>query len=187
MDEIEDVIFNSEITEEESLREVRALKEDKSAGPDGIVSSLFIHCIELLLSIMYKLFNRHFSRGEFPKDWCGSIIVPLRKRGDVNDPENYRGISLLDIFGKIYTGILNRRLKFRVNIYSKISESQSGFRENNSTIDNAFILNSLIDRYISRKGRKLYVCHRFTADHGSSLTGWSTKTQDDQNIMSFNG
>ena len=120
---------------------------------------------------MYKLFNGLFSRGEFPKDWCGSIIVPLRKRGDVNDPENYRGISLLDIFGKIYTGILNRRIKFRVNIYSKISESQSGFRENNSTIDNAFILNSLIDRYISRKGRKLYVCHRFTAKHGSSLTG----------------
>ena len=43
MDEIEDVIFNSEITEEEILREVRALKEHKSAGPDGIVSSLFIH------------------------------------------------------------------------------------------------------------------------------------------------
>ena len=163
MDEIEDVNFNSEITEEEILREVRALREHKSAGPDGIVSSLFIHCIELLLPIMYKLFNGLFSRG-------GSIIVPLRKRGDVNDPENYRGISLLDIFGKIYTGILNRRIKFRVNIYSKISESQSGFRENNSTIDNAFILNSLIDRYISRKGRTLYVCHRFTAKHGSSLT-----------------
>ena len=96
----------------------------------------------------------------------------LHKRGDVNDPENYKDtcISLLDIFGKIYTGILNRRIKFRVNIYSKISESQSGFRDNNSTIDNAFILNSLIDRYISRKRRKLYVCHRFTADHGSSLT-----------------
>ena len=46
MDEIEDVIFNSEITEEEILREVRAFKEHKSAGPDGIVSSLFIHCIE---------------------------------------------------------------------------------------------------------------------------------------------
>ena len=76
-DEIEDVIFYSEITEEEMLREVRALKEDKCAGPDGIVPSLFIHCIELLLPIMCKLFNRLFSRGEFPKDWCGSIIVLL--------------------------------------------------------------------------------------------------------------
>ena len=88
------------------------MKEDKSAGPDGIVSSLFIHCIELLLPIMYKLFNRLFSRGEFPKDWCGSIIVPPRICGDVNDPENYRGISLLDIFGEIYTEILNRRINF---------------------------------------------------------------------------
>ena len=37
MDEIEDVIFNSEITEEKCLRAVWALKEDKSAGLDGIV------------------------------------------------------------------------------------------------------------------------------------------------------
>ena len=42
-------------------------------------------------------------------------------------------------------------------MFNKLSESQSGFRENYSTIDNAFILQSLIDRYISRKGRKLYV------------------------------
>ena len=157
LDDVEDFIFNSEITEEEILRVVRALKQEKSAGPDSIVPGLFINCIELILPILYKLFNRIFEHGEFPKDWCNSIIVPLHKRGDVHDPINYRGISLLDVFGKIYTGILNRRITFYVNIYSKLSESQSGFRENYSTIDNAFILQSLIDRYLSRKGRKLYV------------------------------
>ena len=106
---------------------------------------------------MHKLFNRLFELGEFPSDWCNSIIVPLHKRGNINEPTNYRGISLLDVFGKIYTGILNRRITFYVNMFDKLSESQSGFRENYSTIDNAFILQSLIDRYISRKGRKLYV------------------------------
>ena len=107
--------------------------------------------------MLHKLFNRIFEHGEFPKDWCNSIIVPLHKRGDVHDPINYRGISLLDVFGKIYTGILNRRITFYVNIYSKLSESQSGFRKNYSTVDNAFVLQSLIDRYLSRKGRKLYM------------------------------
>ena len=71
MDEIEDVIFNSEITEEEILREVRTLKEDKSAGPNGIVSSLFIHCIELLQPIMYKLFNRLFHEANFLRTGVG--------------------------------------------------------------------------------------------------------------------
>ena len=159
LDDVKDFIFNSEITEEDILRVVRALKQEKSAGPGTIVPGLFINCIELILPILHKLFNRIVEHGEFPKDWCNSIIVLLHvhKRGDVHDPINYRGISLLDVFGKIYTGILNRRITFYVNIYSKLSESQSGFRENYSTIDNAFILQSLIDRYLSRKGRKLYV------------------------------
>ena len=116
-----------------------------------------MYSVELLLPILYKLFNRLYSRVEFPEDWCGSIIIPLHKRGDVNDPVNYRGISLLDIFWRICTSILNRRITFYVNIYSKISESQSGFRESYYTVDNAFVLQSLIDRYIFRRGRKLYV------------------------------
>ena len=118
---------------------------------------LFIHSIDVILPIIHKLFNRLFSYGEFPEAWSNSIIVPLHKKGDVNEPVNYRGILLLDIFGKLYASILNRRITFYTNIYNKITESQAGFHENYSTTDNAFILQTLINRYISRKGRKLYV------------------------------
>ena len=45
LDNVEHIIFVSEITEKEILRVVRALKQDKSAGPDGIVPGLFISCI----------------------------------------------------------------------------------------------------------------------------------------------
>ena len=65
---------------------------------------------------------------------------------------------MLDTFGKIYTSILNRRLTFYVNMYGKIAESQSGFREGYSTIDNAFILMSVIQKYLCKKKGKIYVC-----------------------------
>ena len=65
---------------------------------------------------------------------------------------------MLDVFGKIYTSIINRRITFYVNIYGKISEAQAGFREGYSTIDNAFILNALIQNHITRKRSRLYVC-----------------------------
>ena len=42
-------------------------------------------------------------------------------------------------------------------MYDKISENQAGFREGYSTIDNAFILNAFVDKYLSKKGNKLYV------------------------------
>ena len=78
-------------------------------------------------------------------------MIPLHKKGDMNSVNNYRGISLLDIFGKIYTSILNRRLTFYVNIYGKMAESQSGFREGYCTIDNAFILMSIIQKYLCKR------------------------------------
>ena len=65
---------------------------------------------------------------------------------------------MLDTFGKIYTSILNRRLTFYVNIYGKIVESQSGFREGYCTIDNAFILMSIIQKYLCKKKGRIYVC-----------------------------
>ena len=42
-------------------------------------------------------------------------------------------------------------------MYQKISESQSGFKAGYSTIDNAFVLRAIIERYLNRKRGKLYV------------------------------
>ena len=42
-------------------------------------------------------------------------------------------------------------------MYDLISECQAGFREGYSTVDNAFILNAFVDKYLSKKGNKLYV------------------------------
>ena len=42
-------------------------------------------------------------------------------------------------------------------MYDKISECQAGFREGYSTVDNAFILNAFVDKYLSKKRGKLYV------------------------------
>ena len=157
MDEIEEIVFNAPITEEEILKSVRALKTSKAAGFDNLPPGIFKHGIDIILPLVTRLFNRLFDLGEFPEDWGFSYIVPIHKKGDKNCVENYRGISLLDIFGKIYTSIINRRLIFATNLYSMISESQAGFREGYSTIDNIFILQSIISKYLSKRGGKLYV------------------------------
>ena len=80
--------------------------------------------------------------------WTKAIIVPLYKKGDPHKAVNYRGISLLDIFGKLYVSVLNKRLTFFSNVFDTISECQAGFRSEYSTIDNAFILKSIITKCI---------------------------------------
>ena len=81
----------------------------------------------------------------------------LFKKGNVNNPNGYRGISLLDVIGKIYTPIITRRITFFINIYSVISESQAGFREGYSAMDNAFVLYSLVNKCLLKKRGKRYV------------------------------
>ena len=92
----------------------------------------------------------------FPDDWIRFILLPIHKKGNRDDCENYRRIVLVDSFSKIFDKIINRRLSFYVSIYNRISEAQAGFREDHSTVDNAFILRAVIEKYLSRNVLKLY-------------------------------
>ena len=129
---------------------IRGLKSDKSPGQDEIPPLFFKHTHDIFMPLLVRLFNRLFNCGEFPLAWSCAIIVPLHKKGDINNPTNYRGISLLDIFGKIYTSVINRRLSFFANVYDLIDESHAGFRSGYSTIDNAFVLQSIISKLLSK-------------------------------------
>jgi len=44
-------------------------------------------------------------------------ILPLHKKGDINEPNNYRGIILLRTFGKLFTHIINERLNLWADKY----------------------------------------------------------------------
>ena len=78
------------------------------------------------------------------------------KKGSVNVTDNYRGICLSSISSKIFTRILNVRLQKWADDNKLISGEQAGFRRGYSTIDNAFILNSFVQKYLDKRS-KVYV------------------------------
>ena len=81
-----------------------------------------------------------------------SKLCPILKAGPHTDPNNFRGISLIDVFNKILTGMMHDRLYQWAEENNKIDESQAGFRKGYSTIDNLFVLISLVQKYINKKG-----------------------------------
>ena len=94
-----------------------------------------------------------YDKGEVPPDWCENILCPLHKGGALTDPENFRGISLINSISKIYTGILTRVQKWAEE-NGVVDESQAGFRRGYSTIDNICSLQAVIQKYLCRtKGR----------------------------------
>ena len=85
-----------------------------------------------------------FETGYFPESWAEGYIVPIFKKGDKEEASNYRGITLWSTVGKLFTRILNGRLNDWAEEYNVYVEAQAGFRKSMGTVDNIFILNSLI-------------------------------------------
>ena len=153
-----DVSFNRPITKDEVKVALRKLKNRKAAGPDGIIGELIKNaCIyEPILDFLVKFFNSLFDSGSYPENWCNSIVLPLYKKGDVNNANNYRGISLCDISSKLYSTIINSRLQEWTEENNITGEYQAGFKRNYSTVDHMFTLLAFVQKQFSLN-RKLYV------------------------------
>ena len=94
VDESYDDILDADISEMEVKKAIQHLKCGKAAGPDGILAEMIKTAEHEITPYLTKYFNVLFARAKFPLEWSKAIIIPLHKKGDVNDPGNYRGISL---------------------------------------------------------------------------------------------
>lgn len=149
-------ILNSDITEEEVRTALSGLKKGKAAGPDGVLNDLLKTTGDTIVPYLLTLFNDLFRTGDYPSDWAKAIIQPIFKKGDDENPDNYRGVSLLSCVSKLYTSIMNARLTAWAEENNILSESQAGFRKNYSTIDHMFTLYAAVTKQLQLK-KKLYV------------------------------
>jgi hypothetical protein len=86
------------------------LKTYKSPDSDEIPAELIQAGAEILLSAIHKLVNFISNKEELPDQWKESIIIPVHKKGDKPDCNNYHGISLLSTSYKFLSNILLSRL-----------------------------------------------------------------------------
>lgn len=147
--------LNLNFTHEEILQSIKQLKLNKSAGPDKLLNEFLIYGKHVLTPILCNLFNKIFESGYFPEDWSEGHIIPLHKKGSLINVENYRGITLLSVLGKLFSRVLNNRLRDWTEKYHILIEAQAGFRPGMSTVDNIYVLHGLIT-HIVNQGKKLY-------------------------------
>ena len=62
-----------------------------------------------------------------------------KNKGDAKSPENYRPITILSCFGKLFTSVLNARLNKLLDAHTILEENQAGFRAGYSTMDRIFV------------------------------------------------
>ena len=98
-----------------------------------------------------------FQTGHYPKSWSLGIIHVIHKAGDIDDTNNYRGITVGTALSKVYAMVLNTRMSGWAERHNVRAVGQAGFRKDFRTTDQHFVLQALKDRY-KANNKKLFCC-----------------------------
>ncbi|CAH2097315.1 unnamed protein product [Euphydryas editha] len=124
------------VTTDEVFRVLKRLDPTKSAGSDGIPSIFVVKSAKALALPLQIIFNKSLCSGVFPSAWKNALVMPLFKGGDRCVVQNYRPISILTTFGKIFESILYPILACQFKQY--VVAEQHGFVKSRSTSTNLF-------------------------------------------------
>ena len=83
----------------------------KSGGKSGVLPELILHGGVDLWDRMLEVMQKVWEEGKVVRDWQDAVVVPIPKKGDLKQCDHWRGISLLDVVGKVLGRIVQGRLQ----------------------------------------------------------------------------
>jgi hypothetical protein len=131
-----------ECTPDEVRKIISDLKNGKSSDIPIHVIKRSSNMISPLLSVLY---NECMKDGIFPDDLKVGRISPIYKKDNEELLENYRPVSTLAVFGKIFEKLIYNRLSSFLQSQNTMYENQYGFRKHHST---SRVLNFSVHYYI---------------------------------------
>ena len=135
-----------------------------SVGPDGLHYQFFKNLSPVTLECFLKCINEAWTSGNFPEDWLHSFIIPILKTGKSRtNPASYRPIYLTSCACKLFERLVNQRLRFFLEFFSKLDQFQSGFRKGRSTADNLVRITNTIQKGFEEKQHTVAVFLDLTA------------------------
>ena len=119
----------------------KLIKENKACGDDGIPPEVVRRCN--LDDIILDFCNNTLMHKHKPEQWSILNIVPVPKKGDLTNPNNYRGIALSSIVAKTLNRMILNRIRPEVEKILRIN--QNGFRPGRSTTSHILTLRRVIE------------------------------------------
>lgn len=125
-------IFIDPVTMDEVISVIGNLKNKNSSGTDDINVKI-IKVIKFDIAVpLTILINESIFSGVFPTILKTANVIPIHKKNDKHNIENYRQISILSVFSKILEKIVYEKLLCFINKYNIINDCQHGFRPGRS-------------------------------------------------------
>ena len=141
-------------TQHEIRQVIQSLKNGKAPGSDLLCPEFFKVAPAFSASVLHPLFEAIWLTGKVPDDWKRGIIIKIPKKGTLTDCNNWRGITLLSVPGKILGKIIYNRVCAAVDDH--LRKEQAGFRKGRGCVDHIFALRNIIEQCAEWQ-RGLYV------------------------------
>jgi hypothetical protein len=115
---------NIPITESEIICTIKSLKSKNSSGHDGISNRILKVCGQYIGKPLACIYNISLKEGKFPDRLKYSMVVLVFNSGDRSQIVNYKPISLLTGFSKIFENLIYSRIMQHVQCHSILVSNQ---------------------------------------------------------------
>ena len=133
-DHVGNSFFLSPVNAKEIESIILSLNNSKSTGPSYSIPVRLLKILASEISESFSLIvNDSFCKGSYPSNLKIGKVVALHKKGSTDNPSNYRPISLLSIFSKIFGKLMHKRLNDFLETNDVLHNLQFGFRQKHST------------------------------------------------------
>nr|CAI5827926.1 unnamed protein product [Callosobruchus analis] len=136
------IISLIEVSEDDVIRASKKLPNKLTSGVDIIPSFIVKDCIHVLAKPLSIIFNIIINTKTYPDIWKTTKVCPVLKTGDFSEIENYRPISIICNFSKLFEIILYNTIY--TPLKRSITVSQHGFVTERSTVTNLACLTQFI-------------------------------------------
>ena len=145
---IERSIVILDVTCEEIKGVIHSLN-NSSSGWDEIPTFLVKKCVDSFIEPLTYLVNSSISEGIFPSELKLARVVPIFKSGDPSLITNYRPISVLSFFSKVFEKVMYNHIISFMNKNDVLYDQQFGFRQKHSTQQAIIMLVDKITRSLN--------------------------------------
>ena len=123
------------ITREVVIQLIRSLDSKKAHGCDEISIAMIKICDISIVEPLCLIFEECLKTGTYPSLWKKANVVPIHKKDSKSCKTNYRPISLLPVFGKLFEKIIFDSIYGHLQKNSLLTPHRSGFQPGDSTIN----------------------------------------------------
>jgi len=132
------------------------MKSDSASSLDGIYINVIKKFKDFMSNILVIIFNQILKEGIIPDSFKNAFIIPLYKgNGQKTNINNYRPISLLNVFSKLFEKAIKTRLLNYLEENNLIPNSKFGFRKGLGTEDALANLTNKINNNLDKHNKTI--------------------------------